>query len=39
MDYFKEYKRTANLSFLENVLMDTENGYKKTKITRNFIIK
>jgi hypothetical protein len=39
MDYFKEYKRTANLSFLENVLMDSENGYKKTKITRNFIIK
>lgn len=39
MNYFKEYKRTSNLSFLENVFMDSENGYKKTKITRNFIIK
>ena len=39
MNYFKEYQRTSNLSFLENVLMDSNNGYKKTKITRNFIIK
>ena len=29
----------SSLFNLENVLMDTENGYKNTKITRNFIIK
>ena len=34
-----DYKTTHNLSFLENMLMNSENGYKRFKLTRKKIIE
>jgi hypothetical protein len=37
--FYKQYKKTSNLSFLENLLMDNENGYDglKINVNRDFI--